>query len=437
VLIFGIFFAGLLAYGLLARLLDPRGVTPQIVALALGVLVGLAIAGTPEVKVDIEVLHLAGEAALVLCLFVDAARIRVPDLRASEGLPVRLLAIGLPLTVIAGAFVAIVVLPGIDALDAFILAALVAPTDAALGSAVVSSPLIPLRIRQALNVESGLNDGLVTPLVLVGVVISTSPEGFSASGWIADAVAQIGLGTIAGLVIGVGGALLLRVALRRRWVLPGSQWMIAPALAALAWAFAEALGGNIFIAAFVAGLAATATFGRVSDDVLEFGEVGGELLGLAVFFLFGILVPGLGPYTPAVIVFTVLALTIVRIVPVAISLVGTGLAPETVAFMGWFGPRGLASIVLGVVAVGDSAEGPLPFPPIVVSAVALTVVLSVVAHGLTAVPAVEALRKRLDRLPDDAPEHEATAELPVRRTAMHLRRSAGPATAEGQITPNR
>jgi NhaP-type Na+/H+ or K+/H+ antiporter len=432
VLILGTFFVGLLVYGLLARLFDARGLTPQIVALVLGMAVGVAIAGSSEVKVDTEFLHLAGEAALVLCLFVDAARIHVPALRGTAVLPARLLAIGLPLTVIAGTVVAVVILPGITLLDAVILAALVAPTDAALGSAVVSSPLIPLRIRQALNVESGLNDGLVTPLVLVGVVIATSPEGASTTGWVADAAAQIGLGTVAGVVVGVGGALLLRVAMRHRWVMPGSQWMVAPALAALAWALAEDLGGNIFIAAFVAGLAATATFGRVPDDLLEFGEISGELLGLAVFFLFGALVPSLGPYEPAIILFAVLALTLVRILPVAISLIRTGLAPETVAFVAWFGPRGLASIVLAVVAVGDGAEGAPPFPPVVVSAVALTVVLSVFAHGLTAVPAVAAYRQRLDRLPDDAPEHEATAELPARRSALHRRVAA----MADPITPN-
>jgi NhaP-type Na+/H+ or K+/H+ antiporter len=386
--------------------------------------------------VDIEVLHLAGEAALVLCLFIDATRIDVRALRGGASLPARLLTLGLPLTIVAGTLVAAVVFPGIDALDAFVLAALVAPTDAALGSVVVSSTALPIRIRQALNVESGLNDGLVTPLVLVAVVIGTSPGG-TPEGWISDAVAQIGLGSVAGLLIGVGGAVLLRTVLRRGWSTPGSHWIVAPAMAVLAWALADALGGNIFIAAFVAGLAATATYGRMPEDVLEFGEVGGALLGMAVFFLFGILVPTLGPFEPASIAFAVLALTVVRMVPVAAALQGTGLSRETVAFMGWFGPRGLASIVLAVIAVGDSHVVPPPFPPIVVSTVALTVVLSVIAHGLSAVPAVASYRRWLDRLPADAPELEAATDLPVRRTGMHLRHPAErlPA-ADARITPN-
>jgi len=436
-LIAGIFFAGLLAYALLSRFLDARGVTPQIVALALGILIGIAVAGTAEVLIDVEVLHLAGEAALILCLFVDAARIHVPALRGTAGLPVRLLAIGLPLTVIAGTLVGVVALPGIDLLSAFVLAALVAPTDAALGAIVVSSPKVPLRIRQALNVESGLNDGLVTPLVLVAVAVGASTDGGAATGWIADAAAEIGLGVVAGVVVGAGGAILLRVALQRGWSVPGSHWIVAPALAFVAWTVAHALGGNIFIAAFVAGLATTATFGEVPDDLLEFGEVGSELLGLAVFFMFGILVPTLGPFEPAVIVFALLALTVVRMGPVAVSLVRTGLTPATVAFMGWFGPRGLASIVLALVAIGDGGEGPPPFPPIVVTAVALTVLLSVVLHGLTAVPAVDAYARRLRDLPEGAPELDAAADLPVRGLARAKRRGTQAGVPDASpITPN-
>ena len=177
---------------------------------------------------------------------------------------------------------------------------LVAPTDAALGAARRRESWVPLRIRQALNVESGLNDGLVTPIVLLTVVlIGRRRSGrHPTPGWVVDAVAQIGLGAIAGIAVGVGGALLLRLAIRRAWILPGADWMTAPAMAFVAWFVASALGGNAFVAAFVAGLAATATFGRVPDAFLDFGEVGGELLGLAVFFMFGVLVPTAGLFDP-------------------------------------------------------------------------------------------------------------------------------------------
>jgi sodium/hydrogen antiporter len=417
VLILGVFFAGLLAYGLFSRVFDSRSLTPQIVVLVLGLGLGMVLTGSDEIGFDIELLHVAGEVALILVLFIDAARIDVGALRGSAGLPVRLLAIGLPLTIVAGAIAAMVVLPGVTLLDAALLAVLVAPTDAALGALVVSSPGIPLRIRQALNVESGLNDGLVTPLVVVLAAASLAGTA-GTDGWIGSAIWQIVLGSAAGLGVGVGGALLLRTAVRRGWMLDGARWMAAPALAFLAWFAADLLGGNAFVAAFVAGLASTATFGHVPDSFLEFGAVAGELVGLAVFFMFGVLVPTLGPFDAPLILFAVLALTIVRMGPVALSLRGTGLAPPTVAIVGWFGPRGLATIVLALVAIGDGAAEPPAFAPVVVSAVALTVVLSVLAHGLSAGPAVRWYEGAIRRLPSGAPELAVVTELPVRTRAI-------------------
>ncbi len=437
-LILGIFFAGLLAYGLLSRVLDARSLTPQIVMLGLGLILGVIVAGTPEVGVDTELLHVAGEAALILCLFVDAARIDIGALRGSAGLPTRLLAIGLPLTLVAGTLVALVLFPDLPLLDAVLLAVLVAPTDAALGVLVVSSPKVPIRIRQALNVESGLNDGLVTPLVLV-VVVAGQAEGSGTSGWVADAFAQIGLGVVAGVIVGAGGATLLRFAFRRGWVLDGARWVLAPALAFLAWFVALELGGNAFVAAFVAGFAATATIGRVSDELLEFGEVGGELLGLAVFFMFGVLVPSLGPFDLPTLLFAIAALTVVRMLPVAAALLGTRLAPATVAFMGWFGPRGLASIVLALVAIGDGSEDPPAFAPAVIAAVALTVTLSVLAHGLSARPAVRWYAGTVGRLPAGAPELVTTPAVPVRGRALAApnpgARSSRPGDADPRDAP--
>jgi NhaP-type Na+/H+ or K+/H+ antiporter len=418
VLILGVFFAGLLVYGLFSRVFDTRSLTPQVTMLAIGLGLGAFVAGTGEFGIDAELFHVAGETALILCLFIDAARIDVGALRGSAGLPTRLLAIGLPLTLVAGTVAALIVFPGIVPIDALLLAILVAPTDAALGILVVSSPKVPLRIRQALNVESGLNDGLVTPLVLVAVIAGQAEAGATNAGWIADAVAQLGFGTIAGLAVGVGGALALKVAVRRQWVLEGARWMTAPALAFLAWFVADLVGGNAFVAAFVAGLASTATYGRVPDDFLEFGEVAGELVGLAVFFLFGVLVPALGPFDLPVILFAILALTVVRMGPVAVSLIGTGLAPSTVAFMGWFGPRGLASVVLALVAIGDGASEPPVFDPVVVSAVALTVILSVFAHGLTSGPAVRWYEQQIVGLSSDAPERAAATDVAVRGRAV-------------------
>ncbi len=260
--------------------------------------------------------------------------------------------------------------------------------------------------------ESGLNDGLVTPLVLVAAAAAQAGTG-AAGGGLADAITQIGLGVVAGAAIGIATAFLLRLAIHRGWILDSARWMAAPAMAFLAWFVAHEIGGNVFVAAFVAGLAATATYGRVPDAFLEFAEIGGELLGLAVFFLFGALVPSIPGIDGPVIIYALVALTVVRMLPVAVSLIGTHLAPPTVAFMGWFGPRGLASLVLALVAIGDGSGEPPGFAPIVVAAVAATIVLSVLAHGLSAGPAVARYGRFVETLPAAAAEHEDVAALPA------------------------
>jgi NhaP-type Na+/H+ or K+/H+ antiporter len=341
----------------------------------------------------------------------------VAVLRGTAGLPIRLLGIGLPLTIALGVAVAIVVVPGLTVLDAVILAMLVAPTDAALGVLVVTSERIPIRIRQALNVEAGLNDGIVTPLVIVAGTLAAAGGLASSDGWVADAAAQLALGVLAGGLVGGSGGLLLRLAHRHQTILPGARWMAAPAIAILAWFVAHELGGNAFVAAFVAGFATTATFGRVPDAFLEFAAVGGEFIGLAVFFMFAVLVPSLTGFSPAVVVFAVMALTVIRMVPVAISLVGTGLALPSIALIGWFGPRGLASLVLAIIVVGDGSAA-AGFSPVVIAAVAVTILFSVIAHGLSAGPAVAAYGRIVDRLGPDAPERRDAAPLPTRGSVI-------------------
>ena len=424
--IVGIFFASLLAYALFSRPLDKRSVTAQIVVLGSGVGFGFLLQASLGMTIDATMLGAAGELALILALVVDAARINIRALRRSARLPIRLLVIGLPLTIVAGTMVAIVVLPGITLVDAVIVATLLAPTDAALGAMVVNSTVVPRRIRQAINVESGLNDGLVTPIVLVAASLavagSAAPSGEPT--WIADAIAEISLGAGAGVIVGVFGALALRIAVDRRWMQDNTHWMAAPAVGLLAWFLAHEVGGNVFVAAFAAGLAMTAAYGRIPRAFLEFAELGGELAGLIVFFLFGSLLVGMaGAVSVQVVIYAVLSLTVVRMLPVAISLVGSRLRPRTVLFIGWFGPRGLASIVLTLVALGDGGGAP-PFGATIVTTVAATIALSVILHGLSAGPAVMRYGSYMATLPDDAAELKQT-------TALRTRRGVGRPAATG------
>jgi len=418
----GVFLAVLLVFALLSRLLSSASVTPQMLVMGAGL--GLALLRPEEkaVVIDTEVLRSIGELALVLALFVDASRSDIAALRRSALLPTRLLVVGLPLTIAAGWLAAALLIPDLDPVGAFILAVLVAPTDAALGALVVNSPGVPVRIRQALNVESGLNDGLVTPLVLIGLAVATA-EGSAGSGYQAvDTMAQIGIGILAGIVVGVGGGSILRFAGRRDLIIPSARWVVTPTLALLAWFAAHQLGGNAFIAAFVAGLCLTIAHGPLQSAYLEFAEGFGELAGLAVFFLFGALLPSLPMLDPSVVLFAVLALTAVRMLPVAVSLIGGGLRAPSIAFIGWFGPRGLATIVLGLMTIGDGT--PLSEDARIAAAVATTVALSVVAHGLTAGPLVARYARFAAGLPPAAAELGETIEIQTRTEALRRGRAA-------------
>ena len=417
-LIVAVFAAALFAYALLSRSFDLRSVTPQIVCLVAGLVTGWLATEVHLSQASSEDLRLIGEIALVLCLFTDAARIDIRSLRGSAGVPARLLLIGLPLTILLGVLVALVMLPALGLTAAFLLAVLLAPTDAGLGQAIVTDRSIPVRIRQAINVESGLNDGMVTPLVLFAVAIEeaeiTGTEGDG--GWIRFAVSEIGLGILVGLVLGLVGARLVRWAVATNRLSESSAWAVAPAIAILAWTLTPLIGGNAFIAAFVAGMAATAAGGRLPSVFTHFGETAGELAGLAVFFLFGALVPQISGYSLPILVYALLSLTVLRMLPVALALRGTGLSGQTVAFIGWFGPRGLASIVLALLALGDGRHPTLQ--PSVAAAVATTVLLSVVAHGLSARPLLSRYARSATALPATAPEFEDAPEFATRREAI-------------------
>jgi NhaP-type Na+/H+ or K+/H+ antiporter len=381
------------------------------------VVAGLLLANEPlsVIHVDIhsDALRSIAEVTLALLLFSDAARVNVRELRRDAGIPARLLFLGLPLTIALGSATAVLLFPSIDVWTAATIAACVAPTDAALGAQVVEDPNVPPRIRRVLGVESGLNDGIATPFVTfflagaVGDVVAHSSTGLS------SAVGELAIGVVVGVVTGLVGSWLLRTSHWLGWSAPASRGITVTALALLAYAASIELGGNGFIAAFVGGLA----FGTVlpaeeQSETLAFDAQAGELLSLVVWFLFGaVLVTALRDTTWETALFAVLAVTVIRMVPVAASLVGSGLSPLTVAFVGWFGPRGLASVVFGLIAF-DALGGSEAHA--VVSAVALTVLLSVVAHGITARPFSRRYGRRVADVDPSAADHSAVPTLPTR-----------------------
>jgi NhaP-type Na+/H+ or K+/H+ antiporter len=285
--------------------------------------------------------------------------------------------------------------------EAGILAAILAPTDAGLGQIIVNSPRVPVRIRQALNVEAGLNDGLSVPFLLFFMALAGTGMEDHQAGLARLIVEQLGFGAFIGVGIGLLGGWLLGLAHRREWMAESFQQLGLVALPLLCVLVSDAMSASMFIAAFVAGLVVQVGFAKAGTDSGRFAEEWGQLLNLSVFFLFGLLVARTGhQFTGAYLLYAVLSLTLVRMVPVAIALLGARLHKATVLFMGWFGPRGLASIVLGLVYLEHDMH--LPGESTIRLAVMATVSLSIVAHGLTAMPGISLYAKHVGALDANA-----------------------------------
>jgi NhaP-type Na+/H+ or K+/H+ antiporter len=374
-----------LGYALVSKRLEGTAVTAAMVFAGAGFVFGVEGLGWLHVSLNQHRVSVLAEATLVIVLFSDASRIDLQSLRREYAVPARLLGIGLPLTIVAGTVLAPLVLPGVTWAEALVLAIVVAPTDAALGQAVVTDPELPSRIRQGLNVESGLNDGLCVPLLAIALALAETEAGATSGTHAAKLVVEaIGWGIVGGVAAGGVCAVALIVARRRSWI-QGRWVQIVPVIAAVgSFGIADARGGSGFIAAFVGG----AVFGRITRldaDSAAFSEEIGAILNGATLVVFGAAV--LGSLWPQIgvaeIVYAVLSLTLVRMIPVAIAMFGSSARLPTVLFLGWFGPRGLASIVFGVVVV---ESGGLPHTSTLMTAITVTVAMSVVAHGVTAAP---------------------------------------------------
>ena len=397
-------------YSLVSQRLGRTVITAPMLFTAAGAATILLPEAARELVLDREVLLLVAELGLVMLLFSGASRIRPSFLMAGASLPIRLLGTGMPLTIVVGAVCAIGVL-GLSWAEAGILATILAPTDAGLGEVIVNSERVPQRIRESLNVEAGLNDGLCVPFLMLFIALAvaeehTGPAGVVLARFLGE---QLGYGTVIGLGIGLVGGWLLGLAHRVRWMAPPLGQLGVVALPLLCVIAAEQTGASMFIAAFVAGFAVQFGFKEAGRRSVEFTEEGGQLFNYFVFFFFGTAVAGVwGHFTPAVLLYAVLSLTIVRMAPVALALWGTRLSRATVLFMGWFGPRGLASIVLGLVYVLREAE--LAGHSTIRLAVMATVLLSIYAHGLTAQPGINVYARRIAALDETSPEHQALGD---------------------------
>jgi sodium/hydrogen antiporter len=376
-----------LGFAAVSRRLDGTSVTAAMVFTGAGLLAGGKVAGWIDPEPSGETVKVLAEATLAVVLFGDASRIDLRALRKEHRVPDRLLGIGLPLTIVAGFLLALALFGSFGWPEALLLAVILAPTDAALGQAVVTLPSLPSRIRQGLNVESGLNDGICVPIFTVVLVIASTEAGqISDTHAVKLLVEQIGYGLLIGAGAGAVTAVVVVFAGSRRLIDETWLQIVPVAGAALAYSAAAAVGGSGFIAAFVGGMVFGWLRRRFQAEVGYLIDELGALFAAVTFIVFGavLLEPSLEHLSWAIAGYALLSLTLVRMLPVALAMAGTHARGPTIAFLGWFGPRGLASIVFAVLVIEE--DGTLPHESTLLTTVFVTIGLSVLLHGLTAAP---------------------------------------------------
>jgi NhaP-type Na+/H+ or K+/H+ antiporter len=381
------FILMLFIVAILSRRIDSIPLTPQMIFIFAGIVVGWLFTGYVDIiqPPTSTIILLIAEIALVLVLFSDASQIRLGSIEL-DSLTSRLLVIGLPLTIVLGIAIAIFIFTDLTFWETAIIGVVLAPTDAALGQVVVQNKRIPQLIRKSLEVESGLNDGLCVPFLLVFVAIGLAEESFSPVGYFLEvAIMQIGVGVLVGIAVGIVGSKIVIKSRDKGWITPEYQRIAFLALALLSFVIADQTGGSGFIAAFVGGLATAYVTLDARKVLMDFAEAEGQFLNLAVFFILGIVISDLIPQiTWHIILYAILSLTVIRILPVTLSIIGSNIKWDSTLFMGWFGPRGLASVVLALIAL--ERLSPFQGQETFILTVFITVFFSVIAHGITALP---------------------------------------------------
>ena len=373
-------------YSLVAKGVEKTMISGPMVFVAIGVVVGAHGLGWLGETTTRSELRVFADLTLALILFIDAANADLGVLKRQFRIPSRMLLLGLPGVIALGFGFAVLLFDGLTLYEAAILATMLAATDAALGKAVITNEAVPARIREGLNVESGLNDGMCVPVLLFFIALASSTGAVNSGGshalmLIAE---ELGIGMAVGLGFAAAGATLLRWCWKQDWV--SKIWIQAtvPALALASFAVAQNLHGSGYIAAFTGGLLFGSMAKESTHRLVHAAEGAGEVLALMTWVLFGAAVIGdsYDLLTWQVVVYAVLSLTVIRVVPIFLSLIGTGESVSSRMFLGWFGPRGLASIVFAVIVM----DAELPGSRFIGAVVVTTVILSLVAHGVSAKP---------------------------------------------------
>ena len=383
-------------YGLFSKLSERSVITGPMVFMAIGVLVSPMVLGLFELHIKAGAVKLLAEVTLVIILFVDATQIKLEDIKQSKKkIAARLLGIGLPLTMLLGMLFAIPLFESLSLWSIALMALILSPTDAALGQAVIKSPKVPEDIRRAISIESGLNDGIALPPIFLCIAVLAVAQGVSQdldSGWGLFMLKQLTIGPIIGIAVGWVGGRAIEFFSNIDWMDPLFHRLAVASLALLAFVFAELIHGNGFIAAFCGGLFLGVKSENIRETMQEFGEAEGLQLSLFVFLIFGMTAVPIASQVWSLnhLLYAVLSLTVIRMLPVFISLIGTGIDFKTKLFVGWFGPRGIASVLYLLIVIDElGVKG----NETIMSVIVLTIMLSVILHGITAVPFTKALAK--------------------------------------------
>lgn len=372
-------------YSLFSKSISRSVITLPILFTALGLALSQTLQASLPAGLIYEGKKILAEITLILVLFSDASHVRFGKLVTEWTLPARMLVIGLPLTIALGTVVAYWMHPASGWAMALFTAAVLTPTDAALGQAVVTSDKVPPHLSQTINIESGLNDGLALPFVLLGAILASTTGAAQTQGLALETLQQVILGPLTGIAVGWLAARAMDWAKSCDTMAQPAGAVVFLCTAFTAFVLAGLVGGNGFIAAFVAGMVFGNTYRHNSHTIGTFMDGEGQLLTMSAFIMFGafLLPTGLAYATPGTVLLSLLFLTLVRMLPIFLSLVGTGLALREKLFLGWFGPRGIASILFTLLMI-DQFD--FPKEEAFLATVSLTVGLSILLHGLTANP---------------------------------------------------
>jgi NhaP-type Na+/H+ or K+/H+ antiporter len=379
-------------YSLVAGRVERSVISGPIVFVVVGYLIGPSGFGLLTGDVTNDDLRTMADLTLALILFIDASNADMSVLKRALQIPSRMLLIGLPGVIVLGFVFAMLMFDVLSLYEAAILAVMLAATDAALGKAVITNPAVPARIREGLNIESGLNDGICVPILLFFIAMAVSGKDGHSSSALALVVQELGIGMAVGLGLALFGAALMNWCWKQGWVTDIWMQVTVAALAIASFSIAQSLHGSGYIAAFTGGLLFGHIFKKQTHKLVLASEGVGEVLALLTWLLFGAMVigPAFKLFNWEVVVYAVLSLTVIRILPIFLSLAGSGESVSSRLFLGWFGPRGLASIVFAIIVVNAG----VPNAEFLTLIVICTVFLSLIAHGISANPLAKWIGKK-------------------------------------------